>query len=77
MSSSFRDTPIDEIERHALELKATVMSAVALSPFSQRLKHGSQTLSLFGEVVLNSGRMVAVKSPADEAMFFHSFQAGG
>ena len=50
---------------------------MTLSPFSQRLQHGPQTLSLFREVVLNSERMVAVKSPRDEAMLFQGFQAGG
>jgi len=61
----------------ALVLFTNRVSEVALPPFSQRLQHRAQTLSLFSEVVLHSGRMIAVKSPADEAVFFHSFQAGG
>jgi len=50
---------------------------MAISPLPQRLQHGTQTLSFFREVVLNSGRMVTVESPGDQAVLFHGFQTGG
>ena len=49
---------------------------VALSPLAQRSQHWPKTLALLCEVVLKSGRMLAVGTADNEIMRFHALQPG-
>ena len=52
-------------------------SIMSLSPVAQRFQHWAKTLALLCEVVLKSGRVLAVATADNEIVRFHALQACG